>query len=77
MANVNYRDTLVTYLRAETLKDAAKTLGVSAATLSGRIKQMRRAGVNVPRKARNQGITKLEVAQLNSIIKKHIKESDA
>ena len=75
MRSVNHRETLVTYLRAETTREAAKTLGISVETLAARIKVLRQAGVKVPKKRGRGGrITPLEVAQLNSLVNKHAKE---
>lgn len=73
---VDYRETLVVYLRSETTKEAAKTLGVSGQTLAARIKYLRKAGVKVPRKTsrRTAGFSKIELAQLNSLIIKHERE---
>lgn len=76
MIRVDYRETLVTYLRADSLTDCAKTLGISKATLSARIKVLKKAGVNVPKITRSSGaLTQLEVSQLNSLIIKHNKEA--
>lgn len=71
--SVDYRETLITYLRSNTTTEAAKTLGVSTVTLAARIKALRAAGVDVPKK-RKQPLSKLDVAQLNSIVRKHKKE---
>jgi ribosomal protein L20 len=70
---VDYRDTLVTYLKSETLDAAAKNLNISKATLISRIHVLRKAGVNIPKKTKKQ-LSALDVAQLNSIVKKHLKE---
>ncbi|MGW5074027.1 hypothetical protein [Rhodococcus sp. NPDC004095] len=76
MAAVDYRETLVTYLRSETTGEAAKTLGISPASLAARIKILRKAGVKVPKKTgRRSGLTQIEVAQLNSIINRHEREA--
>lgn len=73
--SVDYRETLVTYLRSETTKEAASTLGVSGQTLAARIKLLRKAGVNVPKKkGRGSALSMIEVAQLNNIVIKHEKE---
>ena len=69
--SVNYRETLVTYLNSETLERAAENLGVSKATLQSRLHTLKKAGVKVPLKKRSSGLTDLEVAQLNSLIKKY------
>lgn len=75
MKAVDYRETLVTYLRSDNTADAAKTLGISGATLAGRVKAMRTAGVKVPKKrSKGGGLSMIEVAQLNSLVIKHEKE---
>lgn len=73
--SVDYRETLVTYLRSSSQDEAAKTLGISLATLKGRIAAMKKAGVNVPSISRKTALGKLEVAQLNSVINKYKKET--
>jgi hypothetical protein len=73
--SVDYRETLVTYLRGNSLDEVAQTLGINKAALYGRITWMRKHGVKVPRFANyGGGISKLEVSQLNSIIAKHNRE---
>lgn len=69
---VDYRETLVTYLRSETIEDAATQLHVSKTVLASRLAIMRAAGVKVPKKVR-RALDSLEVAQLNSLIKQHSK----
>lgn len=71
---VDYRETLVTYLHATTTEEAAKTLNISSATLHSRLAQMKKRGVKVPPKAAKNQLNDLGVAQLNSIINKHLKE---
>jgi predicted transcriptional regulator len=73
--SIDYRETLVTYLRADSTRDCAKTLGISVQALQYRLKLLKQAGVKVPRKGRARGkISALEVSQLNSLISKHLKE---
>lgn len=72
--SVDYRETLITYLRSGTTADAAKTLGISTITLASRIKALRTAGVEVPKKMHRRSLSKLEIAHLNSIVRKHKKE---
>lgn len=71
---VDYRDTLITYLKSETIEGAAKNLNVTVATLKGRIQVLRKAGVNVPKKTK-ASLSTLDVAQLNSIVRKHLNET--
>lgn len=71
---VDYRETLIVYLRSDSVADAAKTLNTTKQALSSRINAMRKAGVKVPRKTRLSGFGDLEVAKLNSIVNKYLKE---
>ena len=73
--HVDYRDTLVTYLHCETVESAAKNLKISATTLHGRLRVLRKAGVKVPTKGRKKGLGNIEIAQLNSIVNKYNKEN--
>lgn len=73
---VDYRETLVTYLRSNSGQEAAATLGVSYPTLASRLKAMKKAGVEIPRLSRKTGgLGAFEVAQLNSLVKKYQKEN--
>ena len=72
--SVDYRETLVVYLNSETTVSAAQSLSLSVATLKSRLNTMKKAGVKIPRKPSKVALTQLEVAQLNSIINKHLKE---
>lgn len=72
--SVDYRETLVTYLRSDSIEDAARNLGLSKASMSQRLVTMRRAGVKIPKK-RKKILDELMVAQLNSLISKHKKEA--
>lgn len=73
MKAVDYRDTLVTYLNSDSIESAAKNLNITTASLKQRIIVMRKAGVNVPKKTRRTALSPLDVAQLNSLVKKHLK----
>lgn len=73
---VDYRDTLITYLKSESLEDAAKNLNITKAALVARMGVLRKAGVKVPQKYK-KSLTALDVAQLNAIINKHAKEVSA
>lgn len=72
---VDYRDTLITYLRSEDVESAASSLNITKVALMGRLSIMRKHGVNIPKKRRPM-LTSLDVAQLNSLIKKFKKESE-
>ena len=59
----------------ETNKDVAQYLMVSVPTVSQRAKYLRGLGVNLPNKVAKRGRpTKLEIAQLNSLISKLSKQ---
>lgn len=76
-STVDYRDTLVTYLRSETVEDAARNLGITTQNLSVRLTKMRKAGVNIPRKKAPDTLNSdLFVAQLNSLVRKYVKENN-
>lgn len=75
---VDHRETLVTYLNSErNLKKTAEILGIGKSTLRSRIGRLRSLGVKVP-KAQLDAVrlSKLEIAQLNSIVIKWQKEQD-
>ena len=73
-SQVDYRETLITYLRSESIDDVLKTMNITSSALYYRLHKMRKAGVNIPKKHLNRsGLTALEVAQLNSLIKKYSK----
>lgn len=56
MKVVDYRETLVTYLRSESLDDAAHSLGVSKAALQQRLHTLKKAGVAVPKNTKRGGV---------------------
>lgn len=72
---VDWRETLVTYLNSESNDEAARNLNVSKSTLSARINTLRKAGVAVPKKSVRRDLgSDLFVAQLNSLVNKHLRE---
>lgn len=71
---VDYRETLVAYLNAQTTTEAANTLRISKQTLAARVKFLRKAGVKVPKKSSRVALTSLDVSQFNSLIIKWQKE---
>ena len=73
MKAVDYRDTLFTYLKSDTIEDAAKNLSIGVPALKQRILVLRKAGVKVPQKDK-KSLTAFDVAQLNAMINKHLKE---
>jgi predicted ArsR family transcriptional regulator len=73
--SVDYRETLVTYLRSESVEQAATNLNISKATLKSRLATLKKAGVKVPKIQRKNGLGALEVARLNSIVNKYLKDT--
>lgn len=74
---VDWRETLVTYLHASTVDEAAKTLGVTKTTLHGRLTILRKAGVKIPKKRMGyNSLDRLTVSQLNSMVAKYEKEQN-
>jgi biotin operon repressor len=70
-ARVDNREFVITWTRSETLDDVTKTLGMTKPGVQGRAKVLRKAGVNLKKFARKgRALTQLDVAQLNSLIKK-------
>lgn len=47
---VDYRDTLITYLRSVDVDSAAKSLEITPAALHARLSLMRKHGVNIPKR---------------------------
>ena len=71
---IDYRETLITYLRSDDIRSAAAALDIPPSALSQRLTKLRKAGVKVPKARREGGFSQLEVAQLNRLINKHNKE---
>lgn len=62
---VDYRDTLITYLRSVDVDSAAKSLEITPAALHARLSLMRKHGVNIPKKRRPS----LTISRLHSLIR--------
>lgn len=76
--NYNYRDFVVSWCTAKSKEELVKELSLSFTTLNTRAKTLRKAGVNLPDlKLRGGGTLSdpLEIAQLNSLVKKYTKNS--
>lgn len=73
MPRVNNRDFVVAWATATTVKDVVKATGMTAGTCSKRAQYLREKGVKLPKLLRVSGgvLDQLEIAQLNSLIKKH------
>lgn len=73
-STINYRDFVVEWSTSPTLDDFLKTSGLNRQQARYHEKVLRKAGVNLPElKAAQGGLDRLEVAQLNSLINKHVK----
>lgn len=71
---VDYRETLITFLRSDSLEQAAKELQITKAALTYRLQRLKKAGVRVPRKSNQRlAFDALEVAQFNALVKKYSK----
>lgn len=71
MSNVTNRDFVVAYATAYNLDDVAKATGMTRSQISARRKFLENKGVIFPRLKAVSALTPLDVAQLNSLIKKH------
>lgn len=72
-ATLNYRDFVVDWASSPTLDDLIRTTGLKRQQIRYHEKVLRKHGVNLPElKLATGGLDKLEVAQLNSLISKHV-----
>lgn len=63
---------VVTWCRSGSRKEVAQTLNVSVQTVYYHAKRLKEAGVKLPKfKSVRGALTQLEIAQLNSLVKKH------
>ena len=76
MKKIDYRDFVVDWCTSATLDDLMNTTKLAKSTIKYREKVLRKAGVNLPRlRASTNGLDRLEVAQLNSLINKHARKA--
>lgn len=69
------RDFVAAWTHSQSVKEVATAINRSTATVSAYAKKLRKLGVNLPNHSRRYGLSSLEVAQLNSFIKKARKEA--
>lgn len=75
---VNHRETLATYLYCNCdLQKTTETLGINKPALRTRLSSLRKLGVKVPKAYQPGNPTNLEVAQMNSLVKKWEKERES
>lgn len=72
---IDNREFVVTWMNCETVDDVARNLGMSKPAVKQRSAYLRKLGVNLPKKNARKSVTEkqLEIAQLNSLIKRHSK----
>jgi biotin operon repressor len=68
---VSHRDFVVAYASSRTLDDVIKNTGMTKAAIWGRVKALREKGVRFPKLDQTPMLDELEIAQLNSLIKKY------
>lgn len=75
MKRVDNRDFVVAYMNSKSLDEVAKVTGMKdGRSVSAKATYLRKMGVKLPKLYRSKKITdELEIAQLNSLIKKYSK----
>lgn len=68
---VENRDFVVAYATAWTVEDVVKATGMNKPAIYARAKFLRDKGVKLPKLQLKPPVDNLEVAQLNSLVKKH------
>lgn len=68
---VDNRDFVVSYSAAWTVDDVVKATGMSKANIYARANYLRKKGVKLPKLSLTRPVDNLEIAQLNSLVKKH------
>jgi hypothetical protein len=71
---INNREFVIAWMHSTSCTAVAKTLGITADQASARASYLRKMGVRLPKMTRQLKNNSLEVAQLNSIIKKALQE---
>lgn len=72
---IDNRDFVVTYMRADSREDLCKAMNLTAQQVQSKINYLKKKGVNLP-KLQTRSFSTLEVAQLNSLIKKMQREKE-
>lgn len=71
MARISNEDFVVAFATSETMEDMVKATGLSRGNIHSRRHDLMKKGVNFPKLQRSSLVTKLDVARLNSLIKKN------
>ena len=73
---IDNRDFVVTWLNSESIEDVAKAYARSKPAVAAKATELRKRGVKLPKftSKLSETASKIEVAQLNSIINKHQRE---
>lgn len=71
MGKIDNRDFVVAWATSYNKDDLVKATGMSKAAISARAGWLRKKGVNLPKLSLSSRMGELEIAQLNSLIKKH------
>lgn len=73
MRRIDNREFVVTYMNSESLDEVAKNMGITKRAVTSKAVYLRKLGVKLPRMKKTVKDSALEVAALNSLIKKHTK----
>lgn len=68
---VTHRDFVVAYASSQTLEQVMSATDMTKAAIWGRVQYLRKKGVKFPKLNQQPLLGDLEIAQLNSLIKKH------
>ena len=68
---VDNREFVVAYSAAWTVEDVVKATGMSKPSIYARANYLRKKGVKLPKLSLKRPVDNLEIAQLNSLVKKH------
>lgn len=74
MPKIDNRDFVVCYMNSDTIDELAKAMNITRQSAVSKIYGLKKAGVNLPKKFKKNGLSKLDIAQLNSLILKHQKD---
>ena len=71
MKRIDNREFVVTWMNSSSVDEVTRSLGMTKAAAHSKASNLRKFGVRLPKMARPVRNNDLEVAQLNSLIKKH------
>lgn len=72
---INNREFVVTYMNSNSIAEIAKNMNISESSVSVKAYYLRKLGVKLPKMRRSANDKQLEIAQLNSLIKKHTQDN--